>query len=548
MMTDPLPNSVKPAAAWRDRLDPRPVLAAMPAAWRAFLPPMLLAVAVLLLTLRDTVAAMVGIWSRSETFAHAFVVPPIALWLIWRQREALARLTPKPMWWMLVPIAGLVLAWTMGQIVVANAVTQLALMALLVALVPAILGWAVALEMVFPLTFMFFAVPIGESLTPILMQGTADFTVAALQASGIPVYREGLQFVIPSGNWSVVEACSGLRYLMASFMVGTLFAYLNYTSAKRRWIFVAVSIAVPVVANWLRAYMIVMLGHLSGNRLATGVDHLVYGWVFFGIVIMSLFWIGARWAEPPLVLAPRHGDAPGANTWHVGPAWALTAVLAALLALPPMWLANRAGQAYVAPTLKLPDALPDALSGQWHATDTALTDWAPIYAEPSAVATRVYASADGAQVGLHIAYYRQQNEQRKLVSTGNMLVRGEDHVWNRIRSDTRSAATPNGTIDLNTAEILGDAASDGTRERLLVWQWYWIGGRLAQTDVAAKLTSATQLLTGKADESASLVLYVRADGSDAPKANAAGQAVLARFLRDNWAALDAQLRETGHLR
>ena len=53
------------------------------------------------------------------------------------------------------------------------------------------------------------------------------------------MYREGLQFVIPSGNWSVVEACSGVRYLIASVMVGTLFAYLNYSTMRRRLIFVA---------------------------------------------------------------------------------------------------------------------------------------------------------------------------------------------------------------------------------------------------------------------------------------------------------------------
>ena len=65
-----------------------------------------------------------------------------------------------------------------------------------------------------------FAVPVGEFLLPVFMEWTADFTVLALRLSGIPVYREGLQFVIPSGNWSVVEACSGIRYLIASLMVG----------------------------------------------------------------------------------------------------------------------------------------------------------------------------------------------------------------------------------------------------------------------------------------------------------------------------------------
>ncbi len=111
------------------------------------------------------------------------------------------------------------------------------------------------------------------------------------------MYREGQNFVVPSGNWSVVEACSGIRYLIASLTVGTLYAYLTYTSLKRRLIFVGISLLVPVVANWLRAYLIVMIGHLSGNKLAVGVDHLIYGWVFFGVVIAIMFAIGMRWAE-----------------------------------------------------------------------------------------------------------------------------------------------------------------------------------------------------------------------------------------------------------
>jgi exosortase/archaeosortase family protein len=152
--------------------------------------------------------------------------------------------------------------------------------------------------LMFPLLFLYFAVPIGEFALPTLMEWTADFTVAALRLTGIPVYREGLQFVIPSGNWSVVEGCSGVRYMMASVMVGSLFAYLNYQSMRKRLLFLGVSILVPLIANWLRAYMIVMLGHLSNNRIATGVDHLVYGWVFFGVVITVMFMIGSRWAEP----------------------------------------------------------------------------------------------------------------------------------------------------------------------------------------------------------------------------------------------------------
>ena len=119
------------------------------------------------------------------------------------------------------------------------------------------------------------------------------------------MYREGLQFIIPSGSWSVVEACSGIRYLIASITVGCIFAYLSYRSLRQApgcsfwW-----PSLVPLVANWVRAYLIVMLGHLSGNELATGVDHLIYGWVFFGVVIMAMLLIGARWADPEMASVP----------------------------------------------------------------------------------------------------------------------------------------------------------------------------------------------------------------------------------------------------
>src|SRR4029453_4693921 len=124
-----------------------------------------------------------------------------------------------------------------------------------------------------------------------------DFTVTALRLSGIPVYREGTFFTIPSGNWSVVEGCSGLRYLIASITVGTLYAYLTYQKLWKRGLFFAFSVIVPIISNGMRAYMIVMIAHLSDMKLALGVDHLIYGWGVFGGVILLLFWAGSFWRD-----------------------------------------------------------------------------------------------------------------------------------------------------------------------------------------------------------------------------------------------------------
>jgi len=259
---------------------------------------LLLVLVAVLIAYRDTAASMVSIWSRSETFAHAFLVPPIALWLIWRQRHTLATMEPRACAWMLLPIAGLALCWLLGELASVNSLTQFAMTGMLVLAVPAVIGLRMTNVILFPLGFLFFAVPIGEFLLPQLMDWTADFTVLALRGSGIPVFREGNRIAIPSGSWMIVEACSGVRYLIASLMVGTLFAYLQYRSARRRWAFVGIAILVPIVANWVRAYLIVMMGHLSGNRLAAGVDHLIYGWLFFGVVIGLMFVLGMWWHEP----------------------------------------------------------------------------------------------------------------------------------------------------------------------------------------------------------------------------------------------------------
>ena len=138
----------------------------------------------------------------------------------------------------------------------------------------------------------------GDGLNPVLMDFTADTLEALIRMTGIPVYREGTFLSLPSGNWSVVEACSGLRYLIASVTLGLIYAYLTYQSLWRRGLFDLASILVPIAANSLRAYGIVMIGHTSDMTLAVGVDHLIYGWVFFGLVMLLLFWVGSFWQQP----------------------------------------------------------------------------------------------------------------------------------------------------------------------------------------------------------------------------------------------------------
>jgi exosortase A len=510
-------------------LHPLPTQRSLTPAWRACGLALALALLALLVLYRDTGMAMVQIWERSDTFAHAFIVPPISAWLIWRQRAALAALQPRPDLWFALPLALCAFAWLVGDLAAVNALTQLSFVAMLVLLVPLLLGRQVAWQMVFPLGFLFFCVPIGEFMMPQLMETTADFTVAALRLTGIPVFREGQQFIIPSGTWSVVEACSGLRYLMASVMVGTLFAYLNYQTTRRRLIFVGVAIVLPLVANWVRAYLIVMLGHLSGNELATGADHLVYGWVFFGIIMLLMFMVGARFADDSA--AP--DSVPVVAARPAAPVWPAPLLALLLLAGPHLALgAMGAEQGGVAPRLGEP-----ALPG-WTRAAPADGDWRPVFLNPAAEQHAVL-EKNGQHVGLHIAYYRQQGYDSKLISSSNQLVRSDDKQWVVVRRGGRPVTLGQLSLPLRSAELRGSADLGGAGNRLVVWQFYWINGHLTASDARAKAYGVLERLLGHGDDAAAVTLYTPKPAEN----EAAAEAVLQAFLQTNWAALNTQLEQ-----
>ena len=76
---------------------------------------------------------------------------------------------------------------------------QLIIVALFEALVLAIVGPHVFRALLAPLLFLFFLVPFGAFLVPILQQITLAFAVSGLKIAGIPVFADGISIEIPGG-------------------------------------------------------------------------------------------------------------------------------------------------------------------------------------------------------------------------------------------------------------------------------------------------------------------------------------------------------------
>jgi len=499
--------------------------------WRPALLALAVSLGCLLTLYGETAVSMVAIWWRSETFAHGMLIAPIALYMIWIRRTEIAYRTPRcePL-----GLTGLLLlgcVWLVARTADVLVLQQFALVAMIPTLVYTLLGSQVIWALAFPLAYLFFMVPFGEGLVAPLQDFTALFTVEALRLTDIPVYWEGRFITIPTGKFEVAEACSGLRYLIASLALGCLYAYLNYRTLWRRLLFIALAMVVPVLANGVRAYGIVMIAHLSDMRLAVGVDHLIYGWIFFGVVILLLFWLGSFWreVEPVTPPAPVAGE-PARGHQSAAKLWATAAAGILVLALAPAAVAWMGGAVPPAPAvLTAPVATPPWRGPAVAEGDRAADRWMPQFQGASAILHKRY-WLDEQPVHLYIAYYHQQQQGAELINSRNTLYDSE-HWFYLSKSDVTPAAAPHAL----TATQIGS----GSRKQL-IWHWYWVSGRTTTVPGIVKLLEGFDRLRGAWQGSA--LVAVAAEVDIFPEK---AEMLLLDFLKAHAPAIQAALEAAG---
>lgn len=475
----------------------------------------------------ETLVSMVEIWIRSETFAHGFLILPISLWLAWRRRDRFSGLTvrPQPLALLLVLAAGL--AWLLANLVDVLVVQQLAFVAVLISGIWAIAGTAVLRCYAFPLGFLFLAVPMGEELIPPLMVFTADTTEFLVRASGVPIFRDGMYLFLPTGTWSVIEACSGVRYLIASVTLGLCYAHLTYNSLWRQVAFVALAIVAPILANSARAYVLVMVGHLSDMRYGIGADHLLFGWVFFGVLMLLMFWIGGFWQqqEEP---APASGTATSAQDL---PALSLTVVTVLALFCASVWPAaaftmNRNNGLIDAVPLTIPVA-----ADTWQTVDGADWRWHPAQPGADRELDQVYATGntdEPAIVGLHLRQYLQQEQDAELIETTNPW-RPDRNVWRVIEQQST-------LVDLDRPVQVAEARVVSARDTLLVWSWYRVDDYNTANPYLVKLLEAKQQVIEGRRRGTRLFIATPVVGD-----RMQARAVLQKFVTANLEAIEASL-------
>ena len=447
--------------------------------WRAHLVALgAVAAAMLLLFFRD-VAGMAAIWWDSPTFNHCLLIPPLIGWLVWQRKPELARLTPAA-WLPGLALVGIgAVLWLLGEAASVAVARQAALVLMLQGAVVTILGREIARGLLFPLGYALFLVPVGAELVPAMQTLTAGMVAGLLTLSGIPAHLEGVFITTPVGYFEVAEACAGVRFLVAMAAFGALVANVCFKSWPRRIAFMAAAIVVPVLANAIRAWGTIFIAEQSGSvEFAASMDHVIYGWVFFAIVIALILGLAWRFFD-------REVDDPWLNDIAPGdhrPASLRVAAPIALVlaALPVAWShAIAFGGVQAAPAqIVMPDV------GGWRQVPASEgRPWQPHFAGADLVRTARYRDSAGREVDLAIAVFSRQQEGRELTGFGQGAA-GPDSDW----SWTADAdAPPNGRAERIASHGL-------VRE---VWSFYRVGEVLTGSRTGVRLeTMRVRLLGG----------------------------------------------------
>ena len=458
-----------------------------------------LATALLFGLFHDTVGAMVGTWMTSDTFGYGFLILPIVLFLAYQRRRQLVAMAPQPCFWALAWIAGALLLYLIGAVGSAALLKQLAFVALWQGLFALLMGWAVVWQMVFPICFLFFAVPMGEEVIPVLQTITAEIAVFLLRATGVPTFHSGLLIEIPSGSFVVADVCSGARFLITTLVLGTLAANLFFVSWRRRILFMLLCLVVPILANGLRAYGIVLLAHMTDHALAIYIDHIVYGFIFLSLVLLILIGLGALFREP----SRDDASVPRRTQSSRGLPSSLAAFLLAVALL-------GAGKAW-----SLQVTAPPAATGgvdllalqpgpEWSPMELSLAGWEPAFPGADFQLRRSYQAPQGG-VSLFVAHYLYQRDGHEIIAAGNSFVgRGQERR----------------VIGFEEVETVLDGSGLTIQETVvqlpegphLIWSWYDIGGSRTASPIMGKVLEIWHALSGgPRDATAYALLTVAGD-------------------------------------
>lgn len=464
-------------------------------AWRNALIAIIGLFVLMLVLYQQTVLYLTSLWNQlgGGDYGHGYLVLAISAYLIFTNRKKLADLTPCPEYKAIAAIFLAALLWVLAALVDIATLQSIALLLLFISMVWAVVGNRVMLLLAFPLLYISFAIPVWFPLSPLLQNITADAVFWIIRIMEIPAMRVENVIAVPAGRLSIEEACSGLRYLLASLTLGALYGYMNYRTLRSRLIVVLIVAGAAVFANILRVLIVVYLGYKTDMQHPLVYDHLSLGWYLFAGVVAVLLFLDvalykifqqARSADDSesiidsddALLRPCRK-----NKFQIGAYMLLVAGMVSAGPATVIWLNSQS----VTVQHRDSQALLVAAEG-WTFEQVSEDGWAPKY--KGADTQKMYLqNQHGQQVHLFLGLYPVQKQGEELINDQNRIA--DDVVWHTQYQKER-------VVDAGQHKVLEQVLKNNAGEQRLVWYWYRVAGQATINKYQAKALQVLGLIQG----------------------------------------------------
>ena len=240
----------------------------------------------------DGLEPMVKGWGRDE-YSHGYLIPLVSLFLIWQQKDRLARRELAGSWGGALVVAFGLLLYFAGELSTLYTVIQYGFLIVLLGLALALLGWRGFRLVAVPLSILSFMIPLPNFLYNNLSQSlqllSSQYGVGIIRLFGVPVFLDGNVIDLGVMKLQVVEACNGLRYLFPLMTIGFVVAYVYKAAFWKRAVVFLSTIPITVFMNSLRIAVIGITVQYWGEEMAEGFLHDFEGWAVFMACFAILF-------------------------------------------------------------------------------------------------------------------------------------------------------------------------------------------------------------------------------------------------------------------
>jgi EpsI family protein len=422
-------------------------------------------------------------WIRfDEPYAIGYPAIVLAAWWILRHWQFFSSQPMAPASSAFLLFATALVGIAVGRLVQLQLLQQLGAICMLWAGVTAILGWRVGRLLLFPLMLVTLVIPVWDFLIDPLRAMTVWFNQHMLDWLRIPAYIDGYLIRLPSGSLEVAGGCSGLNLLLAMTCVGLLFAESHQLLLAHRVAIVVLAMAIGILDNWIRVFVLVLLAHSSQMQSELLHNHGSLGWWIFAASLLPYFLLASRIEAnaPDLkVSAPitqQSSAAAPRREWRQMTATALMLVVATVaIGVGASLFEHRRGSAT------------SGFAGP--AGAAAITpSWMPSYRGQDVVQSWKMNIA-GRNVELTALTFVEQRSDKKMIYYSNVIA-----AERSLRSGEQIAIAPGFAVN---------AAIVKTKSARVVWWYWWVDGAVATSPLKTKLLQLRAMLLG--DPSAAVI-------------------------------------------